>query len=168
MSEDGDNIDLRPLEPHDRMIGLPEQVIIVLVCEREGEIVGYLYSTVYGWTNNWEVVTPNSTPETWAHWQTHRAALAHLLDMLHEQAVHEADRLLDESPKNLNYTYMLASYMNYVMRRTRRSYLEDGRVPDIFDEVEWKALQVAEKQALSWGLDCDYLSYEPQPSAGSN
>lgn len=72
-------ITIRCLDLEDRPKDLPEIVDQVWEVSYLEERFSFLFTTVYGWTNAWEVARPGSTPETWAHWQDQEAALDRLM-----------------------------------------------------------------------------------------
>lgn len=71
------------METKDRPPNLPEIIDQVWVCSYQGERFGYLFTTVYGYTNSAEGIN-YAVPEEWAHWQSKEAALFRLLDTLEQ------------------------------------------------------------------------------------
>ncbi|MBD3886869.1 hypothetical protein IFO70_35135 [Phormidium tenue FACHB-886] len=73
------------LQPHERPNGLPAIIDQVWQCSHAGTLIGFLYTTVYGWTNSYEVSKPDQQePKEWSHWQSQDVALDRLLDELYE------------------------------------------------------------------------------------
>ncbi len=156
-----ESITVRPLARHDRIIDLPEAVSQVLVCELDGESLGYIYSTVYGWTHSGEVAVSESTPETWAHWQTYEAALDRLLKLIE---VLEKNLKQDKNScplseyrrkDTINYADLLVTYMSYVQKHANRCFAESSYPYKFFTPQEWEALQQSAelaKQRIENGL----------------
>jgi hypothetical protein len=123
-----DFITIRCLDLEDKPEDLPEIVDQVWECCYLEEPFSFIFTTVYGWTNAWEVARPGSTPETWAHWQDQYAALDRLLVDLAN-----ADLLPEAMIKQSNNFYVDALVRDVSEEDSEEDSEEEDR--DIFSEL---------------------------------
>lgn len=127
--EDEDaSVVIRVLEIGERPPNLPEQIDQVWECTCGDEKFGYIYTSVYGWTNSREVMRDPS-PEFWAHWQDQDAALYRLLDEL-ERAGELPQALVKE--RNDFYIKMLIGDEDEALEEEEQ---EEGEEGNIFTEI---------------------------------